>query len=115
METALAKKTCKICFMEIPQQAVRCPHCHHFQKRWSIVMLQPALGACVGLLPFVAMLIVFSIMFDQGENYEEYKEQIRISDSEIVFGDTKSGGTVAVMGTITNTSRVSWEDIHFHV
>ena len=38
-----------------------------------------------------------------------------VADSQIAFGDTKSGATVAVVGTITNASRVSWRDIQFHV
>ena len=61
------------------------------------------------------LLFVFTSFFDRGEDYEPYKDQIRIADSQIAFGDTKSGATVAVVGTITNASRVSWRDIQFHV
>ena len=63
----------------------------------------------------ITVLIVFSYIFDMGENYETYKNQILISDSQIVFGDTKSGATVAVIGTIKNSSKVSWKEIQFHV
>ena len=115
MDATLAKKTCKMCFMEIPQQARKCPHCHHFQNRWSMVMFHPAFAVCFACLPIAAMLIAFAIIFDKGENYETYKDQIVISDSEIAFGDTKSGATVAVIGTIKNTSQVSWMEIQFHV
>jgi hypothetical protein len=61
------------------------------------------------------MLIVFASIFDRGEDYETYKDQIRITDCQIALGDTKSGATVAVIGTITNASRVSWREIQFHV
>src|SRR3989442_13676249 len=115
MDAPLAKKTCKMCFMEIPQQARKCPHCHHFQNRWSMVMFHPAFAVCFACLPIAAMLIAFAIIFDKGENYEAYKDQIVISDSQIAFGDTKSGATVAVIGTIKNTSQVSWMEIQFHV
>jgi len=112
---ALAKKTCKMCCMEIPQQARKCPHCHHFQNRWSMIMFHPAFALLFASLPIAAMLVVFASIFDRGENYETYKDQIVISDSQIAFGDTKSGATVAVIGTIKNTSQVSWMEIQFHV
>ena len=28
-----ATKTCKMCAMEIPAQAKKCPHCHQYQTR----------------------------------------------------------------------------------
>ena len=62
-----------------------------------------------------AMLIVFATIFETGQNYETYKDQIHITDSQIALGDTKSGATVAVIGTITNASRVSWKEVQFHV
>jgi hypothetical protein len=80
-----------------------------------MVMFHPAFAVCFACLPLGAMLFVFASIFDTGENYETYKDQIHIADSEIAFGDTKSGGTVAVIGTITNASRVSWREIQFHV
>lgn len=80
-----------------------------------MVMFHPAFAVCLASVPLVAMLIVFANIFDMGEDYETYKDQIRITDSRIAFGDTKSGATVAVMGTITNASRVSWKEIQFHV
>ncbi len=104
-----------MCCLEIPQQAKKCPHCHHFQNRWSMVMFHPGFAVLLFSLPMVATLIVFSTIFDTGENYETYKDQIHITDSQIALGDTKSGATVAVIGTITNASRVSWKEIQFHV
>ena len=115
MDASLTTKTCKMCCAEIPQQARKCPHCHHFQNRWSLVMFHPAFTVCFACLPLVAMLFVFASIFDTGENYETYKDQIHITDKQIVFGDTKSAATVAVIGTITNASRVSWKEIQFHV
>lgn len=115
MDTAHTNKTCKMCCMQIPQLARKCPHCHHFQNRWSMVIFHPGFAVLFGLLPIAAMLIVFATIFDTGENYETYKDQIEVSDSQIAFGDAKSGATVAVIGTIKNRSRVSWKEIQFHV
>jgi len=101
--------------MEIPQQARKCPHCHHFQNRWSILMYHPAFAVLFASLPIAVALVMFAVLFDPGENYEAYRDQIVISDSQIAFGDTKSGATVAVIGTIKNTSQISWKEIQFHV
>ena len=80
-----------------------------------MVIFHPAFAVFFSCLPLVAILIVFASIFDPGEDYETYEDQIRISDSQIAFGETKSGPTVAVIGTITNASRISWREIHFHV
>ena len=78
-------------------------------------MLHPAFAGCSVVLPMTAMIIVVGILFDTGKNYDSYKDQIVISDSQIAFGHTDSGATVAVIGTIENTSQVSWKEIQFHV
>lgn len=101
--------------MDIPKEARKCPHCHHFQNRLSMVMFHPGVAVLSGCLPLAVMLVVFATIFDQGEDYQSYKDQIEITDSEISFGDTKSGATVAVIGTIKNTSPVPWKEIQFHV
>ncbi|SRR5258706_4091301 len=80
-----------------------------------MVMFHPGFAVLFGSLPIAAMLIVFATIFDTGENYEIYKDQIVIADTQIAIGDTKSGATVAVIGTIKNTGRVSWKEIQFHV
>jgi hypothetical protein len=115
MNGALGKKTCKMCCMEIPHQARKCPHCQHFQTRVSMVLFHPAFAVCYACLPMAAMLIFFATLFDTGENYETYKDQIHITDSRVALGDTKSGATVAVIGSITNASRISWKEVRFHV
>ena len=115
MTTPLTTKTCKMCCMEIPQQARKCPHCHHYQSSWIMVMYHPGFAALFACLPFVVMYVVFSALFDTGEKYETYKDQIVVADSQIAFGDTKSGATVAVIGTIKNTSKISWKEVQFHV
>jgi hypothetical protein len=114
MDTDIAKKTCKMCRMEIPKEARKCPFCHHFQNRVAMATYHPAFMALLVCVPLGAMAFLFSILFDTGENYETYKDQVVITDSQIAFGDTKSGATIAVMGTIKNTSPVSWKEIQFH-
>ncbi|MCI0745579.1 MAG: hypothetical protein L0Y58_09260 [Verrucomicrobia subdivision 3 bacterium] len=66
-------------------------------------------------LPVFALWIAFAQLFDRGEDYELYKDQIIITESQAAFGETKSGGTAGVVGMIKNNSPVPWEDIRFHV
>ena len=115
MDDLSTTKTCKMCCTEIPQQARKCPHCHHFQNRWTMVMFHPAFAVCFTFLPLAIMMIAFGSIFDRGKDFETYKDQISISDSQIVFGETKTGAIVAVIGTIQNTSQVSWKEIQFHI
>src|SRR5688572_17409588 len=114
MESGSIKKTCRLCCMEIPQQARKCPYCQHFQTR-SALLHHPATGVLMAALPMFVFLIVFARLFDSGEQYEDYKDQIVITESQIAFGEFNSGETVGVIGVITNSSAVPWKDILFHV
>ena len=115
MKMSGATKTCKLCCMEIPEQARKCPYCLHFQDRRSTILHSPGLHVLLGMLPPLVVFIMIETMFSRGENYESYKDQISVADSQIAFGDTKSGATIAVIGTITNHSEVSWKEVQFHV
>ena len=107
-------KICGMCCMQIPKDARRCPYCHHFQYRLSMLMYHPAFAMLLACLPVAAMLIVFGTIFDQGEDYTKYADQIEIVNSEVVFGDASSDPTVAVIGEIRNKSDVAWDEIRFH-
>ncbi len=115
MQTDLEKKTCKMCCMEIPKAARKCPYCQHFQNRLILFLYHPAFAVLLTSVPFIAMLIIFASFFDTGENYQTYKDQITVTESQLAFGDIKSGATVDVIGTIKNTSSISWKEVQFHV
>ena len=115
MQNDTLKKTCKMCCMEIPKDARKCPYCQHFQNRATMFLYHPVFAALAACLPITGMLIAFSMFFDRGGDYETYKNQIAITDGQLVFGETKSGKTVDVIGTIKNTSPISWKEIQFHV
>lgn len=115
MNTDLTIKTCKMCRMEISVQARKCPHCHHFQNRLSLMMFHPASAVLLVGIMMGIYVTCFAKMFDQGEDFQGYVSQIQITESSLAFGETKSGVTIAVMGTITNTSPVPWKEVQFHV
>ena len=56
-----------------------------------------------------------SNVFDEGKSFEPYKGQIVITESEMVFGETKTTDTVAVLGTVRNGSAVPWKEVVFQV
>jgi hypothetical protein len=113
--TDSAKKTCKMCSMEIPAQAKKCPYCQHFQNRIFTIMFHPAFAVVFAIVPMLLIGFFFSKLFDNGEDYQRYSGQIEITDSKIIFGATSNGATVGVMGTIKNHSPIPWKEIHFQV
>ena len=80
-----------------------------------MILYHPALHIVAALIPVLAMFVIIESTFNIGENYEHYRDQIAVVDSQVAFGDTRSGSTVAVIGTITNRSQVSWKEVQFHV
>lgn len=115
MEAGLETKTCKMCCMAIPKDARKCPYCHHFQSRASMVLYHPGFAVLFAIGPMAVLLIMFSMLQDRGEDFEAYRDQISVAESQLAFGEIKSGPSVAVLGTIKNQSRIPWKDIRFQV
>jgi hypothetical protein len=115
MDGDSAKKACKMCCMEIPREARKCPYCQHFQRRSALFLYHPGFATVLAGLPMFALWFFLAQLFHRGEDYEQYKDQISITESEAVFGESKSGGTVGVIGMISNKSSVPWTDVRFHV
>ena len=74
-------KTCGMCFMQIPAQARKCPHCQHFQNRISMVIFNPAFA----VITMVLMLMIdFQQILDTGKDYRIYAGQVKITESKMV-------------------------------
>jgi hypothetical protein len=54
-------------------------------------------------------------IFDEGVQFEKFRDQLEITDSRIVFGDRKTGSVVSVLGTIQNKTSISWKEVVFRV
>ena len=107
-------QTCRLCCMEIPKLARKCRYCQSFVKPFSLHSQHPLLIGALISLPLLLMMVAFGTFFDSGENFQDYKGQINVVESEMVFGDLKAGPTVAVLGSIRNESAVPWKELHFH-
>lgn len=115
MQSDADTKTCRMCCKEIPTKSRKCPYCHHFQNRLVLFMYHPVFAVLLVMIPFVAIMIVFTSMLNRGQNFVNYTSQLVVTNSHIVFGQKKSGPTVAVIGTLKNLSPVPWKDAYFHV
>src|ERR1700690_3362694 len=104
-----------MCHMEIPKESRKCPYCQHFQNRLVMFLFHPGFAVLFAMIPFVALFAILTTMMDREQNFENYKDQITVTTSQIFFGDRKSEATVDVIGTIKNTSLIPWNDIYFHV
>ena len=109
------KKLCKMCYKEIPSRAKKCPYCLHWQNKFSMIGWNPALPIIIFLIPYIIIWYMFVSMFDKGKDFTPYRNQITISNSEIRFGEKKSGETIAVVGTMSNSSSIPWKDIQIEV
>ena len=65
------------------------------------------------------MMYLVASMMDRDEDFKPYRDQITISDSELKFGEKKVCDTVfetvAVIGTMSNSSSIPWKDIQIEV
>ena len=77
-------------------------------------MFHPGFAALFAAIPMVAIFAYLGSLFDPGQDFQNYASQIAVDGTQLAFGDTKSGPTVVVIGTITNTSPVPWKEIRFH-
>jgi hypothetical protein len=109
------KKTCKMCGMEIPAKARKCPYCHYFQNRWLGVIYHPAF-ALVAIIPLLAAYgIMMEMMFSHGTDFRPYREQMKVVSPEISFSDDPNYQQVVVVAKVRNDSDRDWKDPIFSV
>jgi RNA polymerase subunit RPABC4/transcription elongation factor Spt4 len=117
MSEQTAMKTCRMCAMEIPAKAKKCPYCHHWQNWYRIFAPNKSLmaGLIIVILVLICFQIVMNKMFDRGRGFAPYRSQISLLDTEMVFGDGQCGPIIAIMGRIKNDSDVVWRDVQYEV
>jgi len=106
-------KVCPLCAETIKAAAKVCPHCRHWQKKWSLQNPQIA----VTLYSLVMIVVLIGVgafvdkMFGPKEQFAVYRDEIRVINSQ--FNQRISGSNVwnTVVGTITNSSSIGWKDI----
>jgi len=108
-------KNCPLCCEPVRSEARKCPHCQHFLNKWVLIAYHPLSSMVPVLLCFVIGGYFFAQIFDKGQSFEPYRSQVHITNSELQFGELRTGPTVAVVGTIQNGSNITWKTVTLEV
>ena len=110
-------KVCPLCAESIKIAAKVCPHCRHWQKKWS--MENPLVRGTLVTLPLVLVWVggVFFVarLFDRGRDFAEYRDQIVAIASTMSFNPTEKVPTISTVGTLKNNSTYSWKEVQIEV
>ena len=106
-------KTCPLCVETIKAAAKVCPHCRHWQKRWSLH--NPQVGVTLWTSLAVAVWCCFGIfvnkLFGPKEQFATYRNEISVVNSEFSQRISGSNLWITVVGTLTNHSDIGWKDV----
>jgi len=112
--TAADKKICPLCAEEIKAAAKLCPHCRHWQNKWSIQNphISVLLWSVLYLGFFCGIAVFLERAFSRGNDFSAQKTQLVVVTSEIQFLQSGTNRYLAVIGVITNQSQLSWGDVN---
>lgn len=115
------QKKCPICFSDIDERAVRCPHCQKPQNKYYRLISHPAVTSAYVLVLFAAMMFTLNTMLStiydrDDEAFADHRQSISVFNTSIQFGEEEiykqgeeiSVPTVFVIGYIKNDSSVTW-------
>lgn len=109
-------KPCDLCAEPIRVAAKVCPYCRSFQSRWRLKKQIEQWSSLVLLLMMgVGFMIFLGTIFSPGRNFEEYKDQLTITESEMHFSQTTNGNFISTIGQIKNNSPYAWKDLQIEV
>ena len=72
-------------------------------------------GCLVVVVVSTTLPVMMKIMFDPGKSFEKYKELVKITNTNLTFGQTDCGPNLVVLGTFKNNSDVTWKDLQLEV
>jgi hypothetical protein len=106
-------KICPLCAETIKAAAKVCPHCRHWQKKWSLQ--NPRIGMTLWTLTGLVFLIGWSAFYEKAfgpkEQFATYRNEISIVNSEFSQRISGSNLWITVVGTLTNHSDIGWKDV----
>jgi hypothetical protein len=113
MPEPLQTKVCPLCAETIKVAAKVCPHCRHWQKRWSLAnpYFVATVYSVVGLLVFGCFAALMGKMFGPKEDFATYRNEISVVSSQFSQRTSESNLYNTIVGTLTNHSDVGWKDV----
>ncbi|MBU0533799.1 MAG: FxLYD domain-containing protein [Candidatus Omnitrophica bacterium] len=112
-------KECKSCYQQIDSRAKRCPHCHHWQTKFSVFIHHPLSGFIYGFL-FIA--IMFTAIYFIGKKVEksfDYTYRDFSQDSGLIIKSHHewfpTEDSFNVVGVVANTGSDAWGSINIEV
>jgi hypothetical protein len=100
----------------VPWAARKCPYCWSWISGggyWRSV-LGLAMLLCFGIGAF-AFFNVFRSLHRSSEDFEVYKEQIKIVGIQVSESNAPGNGYTSIVGRIRNDSPVTWDNPYFEV
>jgi hypothetical protein len=110
-------KVCPLCAETIKAAAKVCPHCHSWQKKWSLqnprtMQSISAVFALIFIFGTVCGLGYFlDHLIEPKHDFAQYQDQVTVVESETSFHVVDSNLMVAVVGVITNQSPFGWKEL----
>jgi len=116
MSEARKVKLCPSCYEAMDERARRCPHCLRWQTKSALLFGSPWLRFLLLMLlacwfPLLVIRAALRPLWPF-EGYALYDGQIEVIESQMLFGESKEGPVVFVVGRLRNNSDVTWKDMH---
>ncbi len=123
MTETRATKTCGSCFQEIDARALVCPHCRSPQTRRKVWMRRhPVVTGLLVVLGFYALIIPMAMFMEHATrslsprtDLEPFDGQVSVASSKMVFGQSKDGPVICVIGMLKNDSDLAWKRVELEV
>jgi hypothetical protein len=106
-------KVCPLCSETIRVTAKVCPHCRHWQKKWSLSnpYFVGTFAGVTWLLLCSCVLAFMGKVLGPKEEFATYRDQIGVVQSEFSQRTSGSNLWITVVGTLTNHSNIGWKDV----
>ena len=106
-------KICPLCAEAINSAAKVCPHCRHWQQKWSLA--NPTVLSSIWAVMIMLALVVFGAFVEQTfgpkQQFAQYRDQIAVSSFQISHRVSSSNLLVTVAGMLTNRSEIGWKNV----
>jgi hypothetical protein len=106
-------KICPLCAEVIKTAAKVCPHCRHWQRKWSLAnpYFAVTLYSVIWMVILGYAVAFFDKAFGPKQEFSMYRNEISVVSSQFSQRTCGSNLFLTVVGTLTNHSNVGWKDV----